>query len=757
VLVAACGGHGSGSEGAATTRLTHLEATMVRRYPCVFGVEGRPACASYEISFEVDSDAPALGVDALALSVAGIPISLDAACIAGPPARPTKIEFTYTGGAGSGLGAVVRSRCGETVQTTQLEGLPPAPQTGEVTVDATGMLAGGAPWTASGTTALVDRTEGRITFVVAPDAAPPDFASLRAAHDAIVEPGDYDVLVRAGTYHDSFRWDAARTFADHTIRVMAWPGERPVFDGQRTGSTFISIKTAEQRPTNLVFDGLTIRRYYQGFSLDGGSDASQWSGGNTIRNCIFDDLGDRDGDGKGEAWAAIVFEYQRNDVIENNVFWDIYSAATDAPGQIHVLYLSHGSAKNVVRNNFMHNCSHDPFRLRNGANDNLIEGNYVDRAGGWAPITRYRVTTSGEDAVHRNRINNNLLLYGHDSTNATQLAVACYDNNGGGSGQVSCGSDEWTPDATTIAFFRPTYASTIAIPAAAAGDFDGDGAVEAVVAMRSSGIDRVVKSKLDLRYLGNVLWKSTTARVVALAAGHFDNSGRDQIVAAVRNGTRTVVSRGGGIGEGGLTDLGTVLDTADEVTALTAGDVDGDGVDDLVIALWDGTATRVVVGAQTIYTSTTSRITALTTGDLDGDGTVEIVTALTSGTEARIYASAGAANLTGRPLYTGGQAITALSAGELDGDASNGAELVVAFADGTVRRGDGTTDLGTQALYESASFRVRALVTADLDGTPGTDETLAAFVTQDGATAQVWAGNGANLLSNAKLYQWPQL
>jgi hypothetical protein len=538
--------------------------------------------------------------------------------------------------------------------------------------------------------------------------------------------------------------------------VIAAAGEHPVFDGGG-GGAFVAIKTYEQRPTNLVFDGLTIQRYFAAFSLDGGNTKTEWAGKNVIRNCVLAEIGDRNGDGHASSYGAIVWEYQRDNLVENNVFWNIYSDAADGPGQIHAVYLSHGSSNNVLRNNFIHNGSHDPFRLRDGANNNLFSGNYVDRAGGWAPATRYREVYSGEDTVHHNRFENNLLLYGHGPTNLTTLAAACFDNpTGTGSSQVPCGGDEWDIDATTLAFFRSTMPAALVAPATALGDFDGDGQPEAVVALRSSGIDRVVKSKLAERYLGDVLWKSTTEQVVAMVAGDFDASGRDQLVTAFRSGAHWIVRRGTGVGEGGLADLGTVLTTDSQITALAAGDLDQTGKATLAVALWDGTSAHVRIGDHTIDLPGLGRVTAMTTADLDGDGAVELVTAVAQGANARVYVAHGVSNLTAAQLPAiAGSTVTALAAGELDGDASDGAELVTALSSGEVWQGDGTSAVQKKRVYQSSSFGIPSLSARARAGS--TAEILTAFVTSTGSVVQVWLGDQTALTSTAKLFEWPAL
>jgi hypothetical protein len=782
------GSIGSGPPGAGDpVAIAGLSAEVTRKYPCVFGTgEARPACASYKLALGLESQgAQAIAsIKSLAIAVNGVEVAAPADCAgapwlvdAGATSAPIALELTYTEGAADGLAARLVWPCGGERKVVTVSGLPPAPLSGPVSVSVSGLLADGQAWTASANGALIDAAGDRITFVVEPGAAPPDFDRLSTAYEAIGEASDYDILVHAGTYAgESIAWSSAKTFGDHTIRIAAAPGERPVFDGKGKAGTFVSVKTHAQQNTNLVFEGLTIQSYYTAFSLDGGTDASEWSGGNVIRDCIFDNIGDRDGDGVGKSWGSIVFEYQRGDVIENNVFNDIYNDPSEGPLMTHVLYLSHGSSNNVIRNNFIHNASGDPFRIRDGANNNLISGNYTDRAGAWAPITRYRTNTNGEDWVHHNKLEKNLFLYGNPTSMATTKVAACYDNNGSGSSEVPCKADEWDIDADTLEVFRSTYANTLGVPAAAIGDFDGDGAAEVMLAMSSSGVSRVVKSKLAVQYLGDVLWRSTKTSVVGLASGDFDGSGHDQVVAALRAGNGpTELHRGSGSGEAGLTDLGllgTTEGTARTVTAMTAGDYDGDGIDELVIAYWDGVKAevyRTVVGAsaELVYEAPSSKITELATGDFDGDGKVEVAAAVVSGGETRVYVGHGAGDLTATLLYTTlTESVTALAAGEYNDNPADGDELLTALFTSTssateVWKGDGSTPAGGvktfAKLYASQGFRVPVLVGGDYRSEAG-DETVGVFTTASSNTVQVWAGNGnTDLLSYFKFFQWPKL
>jgi hypothetical protein len=249
-----------------------------------------------------------------------------------------------------------------------------------------------------------------------------------------------------------------------------------------------------------------------------------------------------------------------------------------------------------------------------------------------------------------------------------------------------------------------------------------------------------------------------------MTSGNFDGGATDQIVTAFREDCSprsrvcsTIVRRGSGIGESGLTDQGVILKTSAQVTALTHGDYDKRGKDALVIALWDGAKASVKVDDTTVDLSPhIGRVTAMTSGDVDGDGTVEIVMAVSGSAGDRIYVAKGS-DLTHHalPAIRSGT-VLGLAAVNLDGNASNRAQLVTALSNGEVWVGDGTTAVETHLLYHGTGFDVPAIAAGRATGAASA-EFLSAFVTPNGGSSQIWTGDHKGLTSRSKLYEWPSL
>src|SRR5262249_41426335 len=161
--------------------------------------------------------------------------------------------------------------------------------------------------------------------------------------------------------------------------------------------------------------------------------------------------------------------------------------------------------------------------------NNVFEHNYLDRAGAWAPVTRYRTIPNGERAVRGVTLRDNLFLYGSAGTMLVGATVGCFDNGGGGSSQVPCGADEFMVDAdpARATLSRPPRPAGQSVTAAALGDFDGDGTADPVLALATSGIGLVVGAKNEPRHLGEVLLVQPGARVI-VAAGDFEGVGHAQ-------------------------------------------------------------------------------------------------------------------------------------------------------------------------------------------------------------------------------------
>ena len=149
------------------------------------------------------------------------------------------------------------------------------------------------------------------------------YFSFEKIHDDIgLNPGD-TIYARGGTYNwvgsdgnrDGMRWTAQGTTAK-PITVMAYPGETPIFDGGSAGwdKVFVRVFNGD----HVVFDGLEITNYLNGFSL----------------NC------------------------------------DVYKACTDNLEDF------------TIRNNYIHDTSEHSIYIRTGTENIKIYNNFIEDPGG---------------------------------------------------------------------------------------------------------------------------------------------------------------------------------------------------------------------------------------------------------------------------------------------------------------------------------------------------------------------------------------
>jgi hypothetical protein len=222
------------------------------------------------------------------------------------------------------------------------------------------------------------------------------------------------------------------------------------------------------------------------------------------------------------------------------------------------------------------------------------------------------------------------------------------------------------------------------ISATAVGDVNGDGKYEYFTAMNTAIGPYIYRSN-DANSLGKPIYtpEDTQFRVVALALGDVDKDGKDELFSAFNAtgevlGSKIYRSEDGHsiMGEGG-----SCIYTSDvsSITALTAGDINGDKRDELFTGLMEPEASIYrsengnSIGAQ-IYQEPNSfvyfTIVALACGDLDGNKKDELYTGFNSPADARVYRSEDGNSITGgggaRIYYNPSSQISALAAGNTD-------------------------------------------------------------------------------------------
>lgn len=220
----------------------------------------------------------------------------------------------------------------------------------------------------------------------------------------------------------------------------------------------------------------------------------------------------------------------------------------------------------------------------------------------------------------------------------TGFRYRIYDDADAGFAALHTGGDSWPNDrdVTALAF----------------GDVDGDGFDELVVG-RTGGaeqrprwivVDDASGGFAELLAAGGD-WGEERS-VTALATGDVDNDGRDEIVVGRSAGgnMRWEVFDDADAGFASILALGAALPDDRAVTSLDLGDVDGDGLDEMLVGLNAGDGNRVVLlddglrDFQLMRDSDGNTVnfasdgwggeraaTAVAFGDVDGDAVDEIV------------------------------------------------------------------------------------------------------------------------------------
>jgi len=203
--------------------------------------------------------------------------------------------------------------------------------------------------------------------------------------------GTVDVLVYdEGTIYEGAQvtW---RYFNGKDITIRAAPGQSdlPTFDG--CGSTgcgerrrFVVVPGSSGENTNIHFKALRVQNYWEGISFSGSStDLEGWNGNNSVKDCVFERMGNKYIDDNDGAYATVRLQNSRNNVMTGNRFYKIENTngGKVKDTYLHAFYIAHKSNHNLIKDNVFEDNSGDAVRLRDMSNFNTIDGNTFKKAG----------------------------------------------------------------------------------------------------------------------------------------------------------------------------------------------------------------------------------------------------------------------------------------------------------------------------------------------------------------------------------------
>ncbi len=301
-----------------------------------------------------------------------------------------------------------------------------------------------------------------------------------------------------------------------------------------------------------------------------------------------------------------------------------------------------------------------------------------------------------------------------------------------------CGNGIVYPPAPSLA--APLEAMLAGVPrAVAAGDIDGDGTTDLVVALQGG---QVVVVRVTGAGLSVGTPVSVPGTLVALALGDLDGNGSVDALVVDQAGGQVYPLRN----SGGTFTVGQPLVVTPMASAVVLGDFDGNGELDAAV-VGGGSQPQLVT---LVNSGGTFRVrqslpadagaSALAVADLDGDGFLDLVVGATGDVVPYRNADAGFFQA-GTAVAIGGQA-TGLALADLDGDRRP--DLVVATPGGALgvlrNDGQGTLGSGTSVAVPGATA-LAGVAAGDLNHDGNADVVVAA-----GTRLVIMDGDGAGAL-----------
>ena len=162
--------------------------------------------------------------------------------------------------------------------------------------------------------------------------------------------------------------------------------QRPRFNGDHRGGTWLDIRSATGKRTNYKISGLEITNYETAINFSGDRNHRERSnGGNEIRNNVFVNIGQIARAEARPSTAVIRLVNSDDNVIAENRF--IHIVNLEQCGHLHSIYVAHDSTGNVIEDNVFEDSCGDAVRFRDGSHSNLVRGNIFIDAWANAPVS----------------------------------------------------------------------------------------------------------------------------------------------------------------------------------------------------------------------------------------------------------------------------------------------------------------------------------------------------------------------------------
>ncbi len=214
---------------------------------------------------------------------------------------------------------------------------------------------------------------------------------------------DITIYIRQGIYKQNYiLWKA--TSPKYKLKIKSFQNEDVIFDGKAPDGTleqiFIELANKNGR-TNVWIEGLIIQNFANGIWLgntirddNGNYFQGIQNSHNVIKNNVFRNIGNKYSNSYQEGYSALGINNSYDNIITGNIFCNnendkLNEKKYKTNSLMHSIYLAHYSAKNIIKDNYISNCSGDGIRIRNGCGDNIIDGNYIMLSGTSGFITEW--------------------------------------------------------------------------------------------------------------------------------------------------------------------------------------------------------------------------------------------------------------------------------------------------------------------------------------------------------------------------------